>query len=145
MPINGFNGEYRFLSNFWPCQIEFEGLVYQSTEAAYQAAKTHNNDKRWAIAQMSASESKRAGRALELRSDWEDVKLPIMKRLLQKKFYDPELGKKLLETSEEYLEETNYWHDNFWGNCTCTRCAGKGQNYLGKYLMEVRQELSVSV
>ena len=37
--IKGFQGEYRFLSNFYPCQIEFEGLTYFSSEAAYQAQK----------------------------------------------------------------------------------------------------------
>lgn len=38
--IDKFDGEYDFLSNFYPCDIKFEGLLYNSNEAAYQAAKT---------------------------------------------------------------------------------------------------------
>lgn len=33
--INGFQGEYRFLSNFYPCQITFYGLTFTSVEAAF--------------------------------------------------------------------------------------------------------------
>ena len=38
--IDSFQGEYRFLSNFWPCVVEYEGTEYPSVENAYQAAKT---------------------------------------------------------------------------------------------------------
>jgi hypothetical protein len=31
---------YGFLSNFYICDVEFEGIMYPSSEAAYQAAKT---------------------------------------------------------------------------------------------------------
>src|SRR3954468_6821071 len=38
--IDSFQGEYRFLSNFWPAGVEFEGITYPTAEHAYQAAKT---------------------------------------------------------------------------------------------------------
>src|SRR4051812_21328901 len=38
--IAEFQGEYRFLSNFWPATVEFEGIRYPTAEHAYQAAKT---------------------------------------------------------------------------------------------------------
>ena len=38
--INRFVGPHRFLSNFWPVWIRFEGEVYPTLEHAYQAAKT---------------------------------------------------------------------------------------------------------
>jgi len=38
--ITSFQGEYRFLSNFWPCHIVRDGLVYPSLEHAYAASKT---------------------------------------------------------------------------------------------------------
>ena len=38
--IGEFQGEYRFLSNFWPAPVEFEGITYPSVEHAYQSAKT---------------------------------------------------------------------------------------------------------
>ena len=33
----GFQGEFRFLSNFWPAEITYENIVYPTTENAYQA------------------------------------------------------------------------------------------------------------
>ena len=38
--VTEFQGEYRFLSNFWPAQVVFEGVTYPTSEHAYQAAKT---------------------------------------------------------------------------------------------------------
>jgi len=38
--ILGFSGDYRWLSNFYPVDIEFESEHYPSVEHAYQAAKT---------------------------------------------------------------------------------------------------------
>ena len=38
--IDSFVGEYYFLSNFYPCSIEHDGLRYPSSEHAYQAAKS---------------------------------------------------------------------------------------------------------
>jgi predicted NAD-dependent protein-ADP-ribosyltransferase YbiA (DUF1768 family) len=42
----------------------------------------------------------------------------------------------LLETGDAELIEGNDWGDTFWGVC-----GGKGNNFLGKLLMEVRKEL----
>lgn len=53
-----------------------------------------------------------------------------------------DLKQKLLNTDNAYLEEGNTWHDNIWGNCQCDKCkAVAGQNYLGKILMKIREEL----
>jgi predicted NAD-dependent protein-ADP-ribosyltransferase YbiA (DUF1768 family) len=38
--IDIFKYEWEFLSNFYPCEIVWEGITYASTEHAYQAAKT---------------------------------------------------------------------------------------------------------
>ena len=35
-----FRGEYDFLSNFYKCNVEHEGVIYSSVENAFQAAKT---------------------------------------------------------------------------------------------------------
>lgn len=141
--ISGFNGNYRFLSNFYPSLINFEGIDYPTVEHAYQAAKTLDDDLRKTVVSLSAGGAKRAGRNLKNREDWDDVKLTIMLTLLRKKFRDPILASALKQTGDEELEEGNYWHDNFWGSCTCLKCGHKGENHLGKTLMQVRQELSV--
>ena len=61
-----------------------------------------------------------------------------MKILLRQKFGDAWLRAKLLATGDAELIEGNYWHDTFWGMCN-----GKGENHLGRLLMEVRSELRV--
>ena len=44
----------------------------------------------------------------------------------------------LLDTGDQELVEYNTWGDTYWGVCTRIR---QGQNWLGKILMEVREEL----
>lgn len=136
--IDSFSGEYRFLSNFWPCRVEFEGQIYPSVEHAYVAAKTTNPLIRELITVIkTAGKAKRVGKAMSLRSDWEDVKENIMYELVKCKFSrDLELKEKLLATGDAQLIEGNTWGDTFWGVCS-----GFGDNKLGKILMKVREEL----
>lgn len=76
---------------------------------------------------------------VELRSDWEEVKLDVMRDVVFAKFFqNPELAKRLLATGGSNLIEGNNWHDTFWGVDSET---GEGQNNLGKILMEIRAEL----
>ena len=35
--INRFVDEYYFLSNFYECPVEYNGIVYGNNEAAFQA------------------------------------------------------------------------------------------------------------
>jgi ribA/ribD-fused uncharacterized protein len=144
--IDSFHNEYRFLSNFYPCVVEFEDMFYQSTEHAYQAAKTVDHLERVRVRECpSPGSAKRMGRTVTLRPDWEDVKLAIMEHLLLEKFDDPELKGRLLDTGEEVLVEGNTWHDNYFGICSCGRCSPEttgiadiGENHLGRLLMKVR-------
>lgn len=136
--IGVFEGEFRFLSNFWPAQIEFEGIVYPTVEHAYQAAKSLDPaDRRRIAALPTPAEAKRAGRALPPRADWETAKFDVMERCVRLKFTGhPDLREKLLATGDAYLEEGNTWNDQVWGVYQ-----GKGENRLGKILMKVRSEL----
>ena len=136
--ITNFFDEYRFLSNFWMCNIEYEGIKYPSVEHAYQAAKTNDKEKQMIIAKLStAVEAKKYGRILVVRKDWDDIKLEIMYTLVKKKFANNNILKRqLLATGDAILVEGNTWGDVFWGVCN-----GVGENHLGKILMKVRQEL----
>ena len=138
--IKGFSGEYRYLSNFYPCKIEYEGLVYSSVEAAFQAAKCSVPAERAAFAFYTAPQAKKAGRQVKLREDWESVKTDILCSLLFIKFRDnPGLLTLLLQTGNAVLIEENRWHDNYYGDCICDRCKNTlGQNLLGVKLMELR-------
>jgi ribA/ribD-fused uncharacterized protein len=136
-PIKGFFGPYRWLSNFYPVEIEWEGLVYRSVEHAYQAAKFYDVDFRQYIQSfIKASNAKKAARLRSVRPDWQQVKLDIMYELTLRKFQKEPLRSLLLATENAYLEETNTWNDTFWGVCN-----GVGENNLGEILMLVRHKL----
>ncbi len=135
--INSFKGKYFFLSNFYKCEVTFEGITYQNTEAAFHAQKTLDVEERKKFSTLNPSEAKRAGRKLNLRSDWEVIKTRVMYNVCKAKFLqNPELKKMLLETGIEYLEEGNNWGDDFWGTVN-----GVGKNRLGCILMQIRDEL----
>lgn len=138
--ITRFSDNFRFLSNFWPCEIQFDGYTYPSVEHAYQAAKTLDPGERKIIRACSTpGRAKRAGRKAHLRPDWDNVKLQIMSDLVTQKFTDPNLARKLRATSPKALIEGNNWHDNFWGICLCPKCKNIiGQNHLGTILMKTR-------
>jgi predicted NAD-dependent protein-ADP-ribosyltransferase YbiA (DUF1768 family) len=63
MAITKFKGKYRFLSNFWPVEIEFADMVFPSVEHAFQAIKTLDVEDRKKIQKCStAAEAKRRGK-----------------------------------------------------------------------------------
>lgn len=136
--IDSFQGPYRFLSNFYPADVEFEGITYPTVEHAYQSAKTLDMNERRRIAQIAApGDAKRAGRALPLRPDWEQVKFDVMEQCVRYKFaHHTYLASQLLATGDAYLEEGNTWGDQIWGVYQ-----GKGANHLGLILMKIRDEL----
>lgn len=133
--IDRFSGRYFFLSNFYSIPVEYEGLVYENNEAAFQAQK--DPSRRLEFTSLNPSEAKRLGRRVTLRKDWEDVKVETMKNIVREKFnQNPDLQEKLLATGDEMLIEGNTWNDCCWGVCN-----GVGKNLLGKILMDVRKEL----
>lgn len=138
MAITKFRGDYYFLSNMYPEVLYINGEMYPSAEHAFQASKSLDKDVRLGMSVCrSAKEAKQAGRLINLRLDWEDVKVDVMYNILRAKFADPELAQKLRDTGDEELIEENNWGDTFWGVCK-----GKGKNMLGNLLMKVRKEIS---
>src|SRR5262249_26218885 len=131
-------GEYRFLSNFYPAEVHFEGIAYPTSEHAYQAAKSLDPADRKRIASLpTPAEAKTAGRALTYRTDWETAKFEVMEIVVRDKFTGkPQLREKLLATGDAELIEGNTWNDQIWGVYQ-----GKGENRLGKTLMKIRAEL----
>lgn len=136
--ILGFYDDYRFLSNFHYCPVKVDSIVYPTSEHAYMALKTLDHKTREFIAKLrTPSEAKQFGKTLTLRSYWDDYRPVAMYRVLRAKFYlNSDLAKKLFDTGDKYLEETNNWNDVYWGVCK-----GVGQNMLGKMLMCVRDEM----
>lgn len=140
--ITEFKGEHRWLSNFHPAEVEFEGETYPSVEHAYQAAKSLDPTIRKLIREvLSPAEAKRVGGRISIREDWNQVKTKVMAGLLEQKFNIPELQEKLLATGSQDIVEGNYWHDNFWGRCYCAKCCNTGENNLGALIMDIRHDL----
>lgn len=136
--INSFSGEYRFLSNFYDAEVEYDGKTYPSTEHAFQAAKTLNYAERNTICNArTAGQAKKLGRIVKLRDDWESIKYDVMLEVVRKKFKHSDLAEKLLATGSAELIEGNTWNDTIWGVCN-----GRGKNWLGHILMQVRDELN---
>ena len=137
--ITAFRGAYAFLSNFYESPMTFHGVTYQSAKAAFQAQKCLTEVEKQGFAELTPIKAKRRGRQVMLRSDWDEVKLDIMEKIVRAKFIQNETLKALLlATGDAELKEGNTWNDMFWGIDSET---GNGQNHLGKILMKVRDEV----
>ena len=135
--IERFAGPHRFLSNFYPAPLVWEGRYFPTAEHAYQAAKCRRSDEAWKIQEAPGpGVAKRLGRKIELRADWDEVKERVMLEIVRAKFENADLRRRLIATGNAELIEGNYWGDRFWGVCR-----GTGENRLGKILMRVRTEI----
>lgn len=145
-PITSFKGQHEFLSNFHAHPITIDGITYPTAEHAFQAAKTHDRTAKLTIAaKTTPGAAKRAGGKRGIlkdelfRTDWEAVKVQIMKDIIWLKFSDEGLRKALLATGDAPLVEGNIWNDTFWGVYR-----GKGLNRLGQILQETRTKLATT-
>lgn len=135
--INSFKNEHAFLSNFFsPAPTEYEGLIYDCSESAYQAAKSIDLMERIKFVSLNGAQAKKLGKSVKLRADWDKVKISVMCTIVLNKFENnPALRKLLVDTGDAVLIEGNYWHDTFWG------VHDGGSNHLGIILMDVRELL----
>jgi ribA/ribD-fused uncharacterized protein len=148
---------FGFLSHFEPSPIELDGERWPTVEHYYQAQKSLDPDYGAAIgnartpgeakqlASVPDAKTPAAGRSWFLRTgrsprpDWGAVKLDIMRRADWAKFsQNPALAEKLLATGDAELVEDSPF-DAFWG----TGRDGKGLNWAGRILMEVRERLAL--
>ena len=146
--IEKFEGRWRFLSNFYPVEIEHQGIRYPSVEHYYVSMKCNNEqmlqgrhytigDFREMIARIpSPGIVKKIGQQMQVRKDWNEKKLDFMNWAVREKFKNEDLKELLISTEDMTLIEGNSWQDFFWGVCN-----GKGENHLGKILMKVRDEI----
>ena len=138
--IDCFEGEYFFLSNFYEIPIIYDGITYRNSEAAFQAQKCINPKDRESFTNLNPDEAKHKGRSVQLRKDWEQVKISIMTEIVKAKFeQNADIAQKLIATGDSYLEEGNNWGDKVWGTVN-----GQGANHLGHILMNVREQLELT-
>lgn len=144
-----FKGEMFFLSNFYESKITVtitdrsgkkRDYIFQTAEHLFQACKAVHDEDFFKIAQSETpGEAKKIARTIKMRENWEEIKIDVMTGIILKKFTQNQtLKNKLIATGNIELIEENDWNDTFWGVDIKTK---KGQNHLGKILMEVREEL----
>lgn len=138
--IMSFRGEYLFLSNFYEGKVfTYKGLKFNNTEAPFHAEKCWSRAKEFEM--IRPMQSKRLGRRVLMRKDWEQIKDRVMYDVCYAKFtQDPVLKAKLLATGNRELVEGNTHGDRCWG-MTCSNGVWIGENRLGKVLMKLRDDL----
>lgn len=153
--IDSFTGKYFFLSNFCPIDIWPQGWPkslppFPTSEHLFQAYKVDVNsindwlpEVEWIRTAPTPGEAKRRGRTtLLMRSDWDNIRIDVMRFVIEEKFCDPVFAQHLLDTDDAELIEGNTWGDRFWG-CTWDKDFGwTGHNWLGTILMEERSKLA---
>jgi ribA/ribD-fused uncharacterized protein len=137
-----FLDQYYLFSNYSALAVKYKGIVYPTSEHAYQAAKfTKRKISNMIRDAQSPSEAKKISdlHKDDLRTDWFSIKVQTMSEILHEKAKQhEELQKKLTETGNAQIIENS--DDDFWGR-------GKdnnGQNLLGKIWMQIRKELTNS-
>ena len=70
-------------------------------------------------------------------NDWNNVKLKIMEDITREYYLaNPDMLEKLKKTETKELIHTGFRIDNYWGVKK-----GEGENYHGKILMKIRNDL----
>ncbi|MDY3766241.1 MAG: NADAR domain-containing protein [Lachnospiraceae bacterium] len=133
-----FKGEYAFLDNSFPADIEYEGLTYPSAESAFQASKLLDHKARMPFTAYKQDKVKQRGNSIKPYDGWEAKQLEIMEEILREKFLQhPDLYEKLLQSREYKLIAGNQKKDKYWGVNLIT---WEGENHLGEILMKLRNE-----
>jgi ribA/ribD-fused uncharacterized protein len=132
--ISYFKNENYFMSNFFEASVSYRGKVYRNAEAAYQAQKDPARAGEFIM--LKGNDAKALGSKVTLRQDWEEIKVQVMYEVVEAKFtQNRNLMQKLIQTGNAELVHGNIHRDTFWGIY-----GGKGENMLGKILMEIRDE-----
>lgn len=132
--ISYFKNENYFMSNFFEATVSYRGKVYRNAEAAYQAQKDPARAGEFIM--LKGNDAKALGSKVTLRQDWEEIKVQVMYEVVEAKFtQNRNLMQKLIQTGNAELVHGNIHRDTFWGIY-----GGKGENMLGKILMEIRDE-----
>lgn len=146
--------ENKEFSNFYETVFQVDDVEYKSAEHAYQAIKAHTFGDNVHFEKIrnakSAQSAKSFGKKVEnFKEDiWNAKKDDVMKQVLRAKFtQNLELRKKLLDTEDKLLAQADA-RDKYWGIGTSAPTSiakdpkkWKGENKLGKILMEIRTEL----
>jgi ribA/ribD-fused uncharacterized protein len=131
-------------SNFFHAPILIDGKVWPTSEHYFQAMKFSGIDEEYAERIRLSPKPGKAffmGRRKQAREDWGEVKNEVMKNALRAKFTQhQELRQELLKTDNGNIIQ-RCGHDKYWGD----GYPDKGENMLGKLLMEIREEIKIRI
>ncbi len=129
-----------YLSNFASYPLYIDGSKWQTSEHYYQAHKFTEQAIITEIQQApTPDDAFRLSREhqSQMRQDWDSIKWQTMFTVVSEKFRQhPLLAHKLIATGNCIIKEHSH-KDAYWGDGG----DGKGENHLGKILMEVRSLL----
>ncbi len=133
-------GKYGEFSNFAPYPIKLDGKRWPTTEHYFQAQKFLDSGDRESVRRAkSPMLAARMGRdrKRKLRRDWESVKVNVMRKAVWAKFSQHQGIGNLLESTGEASLVEHTSNDSYWGDGG----DGRGENMLGRILMEARSKL----
>ncbi|MDO8520725.1 MAG: NADAR family protein [bacterium] len=135
-----YEHEYYVFSNFSSFALEWKGKLWMTSEHAYHSEKFIDERLKEELQKTrSAHDAMKFAYANKDKylSNWDEIKLGVMKKiLLAKVAQHPYVKKKLLESGDRPLIEDS-WRDAYWG----WGPNKDGENHLGKLWMEVRDEV----
>jgi len=129
---------YNWFSNMEVTPLIIDGVQWPSVENYFQSQKSLEPSVQYSFRKITPSESKRLGRSVLIRPDWEQVKEAVMEKALRIKFARDPWKSQLKATGDEQIIEWNNWNDKEWGVSIYDNV---GNNKLGLLLMKIRTEL----
>jgi len=122
--IEKFVGEFEFLSNHHKSALSFHGVIYPTATHAYQAQKLESDfDRKKAASIQNPTDVIRFVKTCKRVQNWQDQARIVMKKVLRKKFENPFMKCRLIDTGDALL--------------------GDGRNFVGELLMEIREEIKL--
>jgi predicted NAD-dependent protein-ADP-ribosyltransferase YbiA (DUF1768 family) len=154
--ITRFKGKYDFLDAAYYSLAGYDGVIYNSAEAAFLASQYDDPYFRSMFRNTALPiwRARNLAKRLQKRRDWTpEMSLELMRQITLDKFSrSTNLRSRLLATRHERIVAENNWHEQFWGRCICNTRPGKygrndaclvpGSNRLGEILMSVRDQLA---
>lgn len=151
-------GPHRNLSNDSAHPIDMDGEKFPSVEHYFQAMKAKEFKDDEIYNKIVKSKTPKAAKALGMKVKnfvtevWDDKRDEIMSKAIHAKFSQhPELRKELLDTGDKVIGEANP-RDTYWGIGTAMDSdkakkpsKWRGQNKLGKMLMELRSRYKLEM
>ena len=139
-PVLFYGGGFNCFSNLSSYAVEVDGIVFMTSEHAYQYAKFSDPAIKESIKNArSGYDAKMISldKAEYMVANWNEIKLGVMERILRAKLdQHPHIKKKLMDTGDREIIEASK-DDDFWG----WGANKDGQNHHGALWMKLRAEL----